>query len=154
MASVPEQPDKKPANESFSFASLTEGLEELPSRPLETDTAPAGDTDEAELRRKELQSRINSRVLGASAPKPSPMWQMGLVASGLAVLLLFFAGNAGVQAYLQPYFSYGVMLLALAAAFWNFTGYRQDGATKTDKIMSGAGVALGVGALVFALVLA
>lgn len=143
---------KKPV-EDLSFGALLEEMGDVfPAReevavPTQSATGEAISFSEQErLREKrEMEAKINAKVLGASGAVAPPMWIKGLFISGVAIVLLFTLAN---NATFQPIGAYATLIVALGAAAWNINGVMKDDETRDRALAAvGAVVALAVTAL-------
>lgn len=150
---------RKPPVENFSFDSLREEMGDVFPARQEVEVpqvSPTGEqlsiSQQEELReKKEMEAKINARVLGASAAVVPPMWIKGLVLSGIAFgLLLLLVFNSGFQSF-QPMGSYVTMLVGGGAVLWNVNGIMKDDEPR-DRALAAVGAVVGLAVVALAFV--
>lgn len=143
-------PSQKRPVEDLSFGALREEMSEVfPLRHEQEvpDRTPDGDplslSEQEKIReRKEMEARINAKVLGASAAVAPPMWIRGFVLAAVSVLLLFFlVFNQGFKMF-QPYGSYFTIVVAAGTVLWCVNGMLKDDEPR-DKALAAVGAVAG-----------
>ncbi|MBI1320364.1 MAG: hypothetical protein GC168_15660 [Candidatus Hydrogenedens sp.] len=146
----------QPPADDFSFDALANEMEgylprkqeiEVPTRDFEGNEISLDEQDRLR-QKKEMEQKINAKVLGASGSKSGPMWFKGLIVSGVSlgvyVLLLSNQGVAPAAMY-----SYITMAIGAGAALWCINGVTRDEAAY-EKVLNGVGFAVAAAVVVAA----
>jgi hypothetical protein len=136
------------SSEDLSFGALANEMEgflprkqeiEVPTRDFEGNEISISE-QEAIRQKKEIEAKLNAKVLGASGSKAAPMWIKGVMISAVAVgVLIFLPLNQGMQS-MQPMGSYVSMAIGAGAALWCLNGVMKDDAPY-EKFLNMAGFA-------------
>ncbi len=147
----------KPPVEDTSFGSLREEMEEVfPLRhehevPEHSPTGePLSLSDQEKLReKKEMEAKINARVLGGSGATTPPMWIRGFVLAATSVALLFFlVFNSGFRMF-QPFGSYITIGISVGTVLWCLNGILKDDEPR-DKALAAVGAVIGAAVILLA----
>jgi len=148
----------------FDFQSLREELGSLPREatpamedPRDSRYAGADGLDEVpdpEIERK-LAAMLGedehaARVLTGGAPKSRPMWVGGTILSVFALFLCWFFLSTGGYRSSQPFVSYTIMVVALGAMVWSYSGMRNEKESEQQRKLNWIGMILGLIAAIVA----
>lgn len=156
MAEKDPSPHQPPV-EDTSFGALREEMPEV--FPLRHDyevpeQSPTGEplslSDQEKLReKKEMEAKINARVLGGSGSVTPPMWIRGFVLSGASVaLLIFLVFNSGFRMF-QPIGSYVTIGVSIGTVLWCVNGMFKDDEPR-DKALAAVGAVIGAAVILLA----
>jgi len=146
---TPRGPKPPEDSDDLSFGALANDMEgflpwkqeiEVPTHDFEGNEISASEQD-ALRQKKEIEAKLNAKVLGASGSKAAPMWIKGVMISSVSVgVLIFLPLNQGMQS-MQPMGSYVSMGIGAGAALWCLNGVMKDDAPY-EKLLNGIGFAV------------
>ncbi|MBI2426195.1 MAG: hypothetical protein HYV27_25450 [Candidatus Hydrogenedentes bacterium] len=93
---------------------------------------------------------LSKRVLRGSAPRSKPMWVKGLWPGAVSLALCIFVYVNDDVKTIQPYFSYGVMVIGGFTMIWGADGLRRSDWEPKERYLCGVPFAMGLVALILA----